>query len=424
MAVTTAQKRKGILASAAVAVVALSGFIGHVAAPSSETKTVTQTVTVPVLPKAAAAAIVATWPTPATTGVPAGTALADTPGTTIRSCGVYDAKHFTGDVTILASNGTHSESTPCVTLKRTRVSGIIDDKWSSYSCAGFQGCGPVLLLDSEVANPRTADVAAVSDSNIFMRRSYVHGARSGVQCDGNCYLFDNVLVADRESGTAHMDGFITNGNYGAPMVVDHNSILCDSTLGDSVPNGAGCAADAGLFGDFSDVSQLTFTNNLIRSTTSAYFCFDTPYLSGKPHPNGGSNRITGNRWESGSSGKCGGAGPVNGGEGAITKNGNLWCDNVWLDGANAGKPVLPGLADNCGSTPPSTVTTTTVPQPSTSLSTPSSVPAPTTTASTTSTTRPTSTTTRPPATTTTVPSTPTTQCLTAPRPRVCTVAGT
>ena len=44
-----------------------------------------------------------------------------------------------------------------------------------------------------------------------------------------------------------MDAFITNGNYGAPIVLDHNGSCAAHR---PVPNGAGCAADVGLFGDF------------------------------------------------------------------------------------------------------------------------------------------------------------------------------
>lgn len=407
----TGKQRTAIVAVITAVIAALAAFgIGR---SVGETKTVTKTVTAPTQPLgvqqrlAVHQALAAAFPTTSTTGVPAGTVLSAYTGSLSPPCGtVIDSKTVNGDLTIRAGNGTRSASTPCVTIRKSLIKGIIDLQWTG------KGYGPVVMTDSEVANPRTADVAAVSQSNIFMWRTYVHGARSGVQCDGYCYLYDNVLVADRESGSAHMDGFISNGNYGNPMVVDHNSILCSSTLGDPVPNGAGCAADSGLFGDFSDVNNTTFTNNLLRASGTLFYCFDTPYLP-KPHPNGGNNNISGNRWESGSSGKCGDDGPVNGTGSAINKGTNLWCNNVWLDGANAGKPVLPGIADNCGSTPPTTVTTTTVVQPTTSLSLPPTTPPPLPT-----------TTTRPPATTTTTPNTPTTQCLTAPRPKVCTVAGT
>lgn len=353
--------------------------------------------TTPASPATAALAAVSTFPTPQTTGVPGGIALSPYAGpTTIRSCGVtIDAAQVAGDLTVLASNGFHDAQHPCVTISRSFVSGIVDDKWSSYSCAGHSGCGPVVITDSEVSNPTARDVAAVSDANVFITRSYIHGARSGVQCDGNCTVKDSYLLADVESGTAHMDAFITNGNYGAPMTLDHDSFLCAPQ--GSVPNGSGCAADVGLFGDFSAVTNMVVTNNIFRATNDAYYCLHSPYEPGKPFPNGGNDTFTGNVFEKGSSGKCGGANAVFNWNNVA----GTWCNNLFDDGSQ----VLPGNPDNCGSNPPTTVTTTTVPITPTSGSTPSSVPAPTTTKpATTSTTKPTvTTTTAPPTTTTTVP---------------------
>jgi len=344
----------------------------------------------------------ATFPNPLNTGVPAGRTLTTYTGPmTIRTCGVViDSKVVNGDLTILASNGTHSAATPCVTIRNSRIKGIIDDKWTSYSCAGHSGCGPIVILDSEIANPTPRDVAAISDTNYYMWRSYVHGARSGGQCDGFCEVHDSYLLADTEYGSAHMDAFITNGNYGSPMVLEHNSFLCAPT--GNVPNGAGCAADVGFFGDFSAVTNTTVTNNLFKATNDAYYCLHSGYEAGKPYPKGGNLTFTGNVFERGSSGKCGGANPVFDWNNTAGK----WCNNVW---ANDGTNVLPGNPDNCGSVPPTTVTTTTRPVTSTSGSTPSSVPAPTTT---TTQVPPTTTTTRPPTTTTTRP--PTTTTTTAP----------
>jgi hypothetical protein len=269
------------------------------------------------------------FPTASNTGVPDGTNLTTYTGPmTVRSCGVViDSKIVNGDLTILAGNGTHSASTPCVTIKNSLVRGIIDDKYASYSCSGFRGCGPVVITDSEIGVPVPADVAGVSDANYYMWRSYVHGARSGAQCDGYCEIHDSFLLADKEYGTAHMDAFITNGNYGAPIVLDHNAFLCAPT--GAVPNGSGCAADVGLFGDFSAVTNMTITDNLFKATNDAYFCLHSGYEPGKPYPSGGGLNYTNNTFERGAGGKCGDADAVFSWSNAAGR----WCNNKFDDGA-------------------------------------------------------------------------------------------
>jgi hypothetical protein len=268
------------------------------------------------------------FPSTANTGVPTGTRLTNYTGPmTIRSCGaVIDSKIINGDLTILAGNGTRSYATPCVTIRKSLIKGTIDDKWADFVCGSKVGCGPVVMIDNEVAIPRAADVAAVSDSNIFMWRNYVHGARSGVQCDGFCEIRHSYLVADHEYQSAHMDAFISNGNYGHKMVLYHNSFLCQPVNG-PVPNGAGCAADVGLFGDFSAISNMTVTNNLFKATSAAGYCAYTGAgLSSKPYPNGTKLVWKDNVFQRGNNAKCGFAGAVRDWKG---NSGNVWCNNTW-----------------------------------------------------------------------------------------------
>ena len=286
-------------------------------------------------------AAVGAFPNTTNTGVPAGTNLtAYTGPMDIRSCGVViDSKIVTGNLTILTGNGTRSASTPCVTIRKSLIKGTIDDKWADFVCGAHVGCGPVVMTDTEVAIPQAADVAAVSDSNIYMWRNYVHGARSGVQCDGFCEIHDSYLVADHEYQDAHMDAFISNGNYGHKMVLDHNSFLCSPVNG-PVPNGAGCAADVGLFGDFSPISNMTVTNNLFRSTMQAGYCAYTGAgLSGKPYPIGTNLKWSGNVWQRGANRMCGFGGAVRDWK---ANTGNSWCNNLWDDKT----PVLVGVTCN------------------------------------------------------------------------------
>jgi hypothetical protein len=285
--------------------------------------------------------VVGAFPSIANTGVPTGTNLtAYTGPMDIRTCGVViDSKIVTGNLTILAGNGTRSASTPCVTIRKSLIKGSIDDKWADFVCGARIGCGPVVISDTEVAFPRAADVAAVSDSNIYMWRTYVHGARSGVQCDGFCEIHDSYLVADHEYQDAHMDAFISNGNSGHKMVLDHNSFLCAPVNG-PVPDGAGCAADVGLFGDFSPISNMVVTNNLFKATSHAGYCAYTGAgLSGKPFPIGTHLVWRGNVWQRGANLKCGFGGAVRDWK-AYT--GNSWCNNLWDDKT----AVLPGVTCN------------------------------------------------------------------------------
>lgn len=383
--------QRTLLASVALATAVVTGGVVATVAAVQPTGTVQ------------ALAAVATFPTPATTGVPASTALTPYTGPlTISSCGVViDGKTINGDLNITKGNGTHSAATPCVTIRNSRINGIIDDGWTSKYNAG-----PVVVTDTEVANPTPRDVACISDTNYYLTRVYAHGCRSGAQADGYWEIRDSYLLADTEFGTAHMDAFITNGNYGQPFVLDHNSFLCKPN--GSVPNGSGCAADLGLFGDFSAITNGTITNNLFRATNDAYFCVHTGYEPSKPFPNGKNLTYTGNVWEKGSSGTCGGAGSA---VFAWNNSAGTWCNNLFSDGTQA----LPGNTDNCGSVPPTTVTTTTVKAPTTLGTVVSTVPAPTTT-------KPPVTTTTKPTTSTTGPVTTTTACLRT-LPRVCTVAG-
>ncbi len=268
------------------------------------------------------------FPSVANTGVSDGTNLTTYTGSmTIRSCGtVIDSKVVNGDLTILAGNGTHSASTPCVTIKNSLVRGTVDDKYSSYACGGVQGCGPVLITDTEVAVPAPVDVAAVAEANIFMWRSYVHGARVGINCDGYCEIHDSFLLADKEFGSTHMQAFLSNGNYGAPIVLDHNAFLCAPT--GPVPDGAGCAADVGLFGDFSAVTNMTITGNLFKATNDAYYCVHSGYEPGKAYPNGGGLNYTNNVFEAGPNGKCGDADAVFN----WNNSAGRWCNNKFSDG--------------------------------------------------------------------------------------------
>jgi hypothetical protein len=278
-------------------------------------------------------------PTPTNVGVQ-GSTTAYTGPYTITSCGtVIDHKSIVNhDLMIRAGNGHDDEAHPCVTITNSIIyGGIIDDGYTG------QGYGPLLMNDSTVINLTTRDVACVSDTRLYMHRDYVSGCRSGVQTDGYTSLTDNYLLADRESGSAHMDGFITNGMYGTPLMLQNNTFECNATLGDPVPNGAGCAADAAIYPDFSAESGVNVWGNLFKASQGGmYYCFHSPYEAGKPTYGtaGRNNIIVGNDFESGSSGKCGNSNAVYDWNNVA----GLWCNNTFTA---TGADVHPSTPDNC-----------------------------------------------------------------------------
>jgi hypothetical protein len=276
----------------------------------------------------------ASTPGPGNTGVPAGTRLtAYTGPRTITSCGVViDRKIIPGDLDIEAGNGTHSAATPCVTITNSRVDGAVHDSYTG------RGRGPVVLRDTEIAVPMPNDGASagLDESNFYGWRLNVHGARSDVQCDGYCELHDSWIHGNYYVSPAHLDAFITNGNYGHPIVLDHNTFLCQVLNPTPVTDGSGCAADVGLFADFSPITNITMTNNVFRANPAdLYFCLYTgAHQPSKPYPVGSNLVFMGNVFEAGSSGKCGAAGATQDwSEGA----GNVWAHNIWSTGA----PTIP-----------------------------------------------------------------------------------
>jgi hypothetical protein len=279
--------------------------------------------------------------TPSTAGAPgsgntgtiAGTALSRYTGPlTIRNCGVViQSKIIVGELDIVASNGTHSAATPCVTIRNSRVIGSVHDSYAA------RGRGPVLLTDTEIAVPSPNNGGGLDEANFYGWRLNIHGARSDVQCDGYCELHDSWIHGNYFVPPAHLDAFITNGNYGHPIVLDHNVFECRIINLASAANGGGCSADVGMFGDFSPISNVTMTNNVFKANpVDFYYCAYTgAHQAGKAYPTGTNLRWIGNVFENGpGGGTCGDAGASYDWQAGP---GNVWSGNVWSNGT----PVQP-----------------------------------------------------------------------------------
>lgn len=389
------------------------------------------------------AAVIRTFPTTTTVGVPAAEVpklTAYTGPSTISTCGtVIDHKIITGGIDVRATNGKATAYTSeaaakadaCVTFTNDKflVGGgtaqAITTRWATDTTCKLNGtarpCGPVYIADTsvlETAAP-TGIVNLLVETNFHAWRTYVTGGDQAINCDSYCDVHDSYLEASRldTTGNAHMDAFSDNG--GNTIILDHNTLYCHVTNGASVPNGSGgCSGDLGFFGDFNQIDNITVNNNLFIASGDPAYCVYTGASgnTAKAFPRATNLRYTNNVWQRGPNSKCATYGPVADWTTGPTLTS---CNNIWEDGTTV-------LADsaNCGSLP----TTTTTQAPVTTLP-PTTIPPPPPTSTTvvgptTTTTKPvsTTTTTKPVVTTTTtVPVTPTTECLKSTTPKVCTV---
>lgn len=272
------------------------------------------------------------FPGPSNTGVPSGVKLTPYKGpSTITKCGtVIDAKLITGDLTISVGNGTTSASTPCVTVKNSRINGVVN---TGNVPGRF---GPLVLTDDEIDAPTNSTLQAVFATNFYLWRVNLHGgANGGIDCAGYCAIHDSWTHDFYNAGVTHYDGIISNGTGGHPMIVDHNTISCGFYAAAPNANG-GCSADLGLFGDFSPISHVTVTGNLFVATTVAAgatgpsFCAYGGSEDQKSFPKADHVVFSNNTFQHGSAGgKCGQYGPI---ADFQSGRGNRWSGNVWDDG--------------------------------------------------------------------------------------------
>lgn len=269
------------------------------------------------------------FPDGSSTGVPGGVVLSSYSGPlTITACGVViDGKVINGDLVIRAGNGSTSSGVPCVTVKNSKINGVVDagDDAGRY--------GPLVLRGVEISAPANSDQSAVAGSNFYLWAVNLHGgAKGGVQCDGYCAVRDSWIHDFYLTGASHYDAIFTNGTGGAPLVIDHNSLACMFYASSSSATG-GCSANVGLFGDFSPVSYVTVTNNLFLASPQASYCLYGGSVASKAYPTADHVTVSGNVFQRGANNKCAAYGPV----ADWTAGSNTWSGNTWDDG----QPVNP-----------------------------------------------------------------------------------
>ena len=280
-------------------------------APAPTTSMTTTTAPAPTTSTTSAPATSA-WPDASNTGVPSGTSLSTYSGpcTITTANTVIDAKTVNCDVIIKASG---------VKISRSHINGRI----------GSTSGGSVTISDTYIDGGKQETFPAVGQQNITLQRVNVVGGQHSVQCYSNCRIEDSYLHAQTQpADVGHVNAFISNGGSG--FYLKHNTLHCTVT---PTGKGGGCTADASLFGDFGQVNNATFENNLFRANSSgAGFCTQAGYNPGKNYPNSTNIVYRGNVFERGSNGKCGIYGPVTAFN--PSASGNVWSGNVWTDGAS------------------------------------------------------------------------------------------
>jgi hypothetical protein len=243
------------------------------------------------------------WPGGGNTGVPAGVQLAPytVPGCTISTNTTLDAKLITGCGTISIRAK--------VAFTRSKIVGQVICDYCN---------GSLTIVDSEV-DGGTIKGAAVSNTNVTVLRSNIHGAAASVQCGSHCTVTDSWLHGQYMPRGAdwHDDAFITNG--GTDMTLTHNTIACDEGTG-------ACSGDVFLAADFERVTNDNVTGNLLVADANVQYC-----------TYGGSNRLGAdhivyrdNVFQRGANRLCGRYGPVTIFDPNVA--GNVWQNNRWDTG--------------------------------------------------------------------------------------------
>jgi hypothetical protein len=236
-----------------------------------------------------------------------------------------------------ASNGTHSASTPCVTISNSEIDGWVDVGDTDGSQAG----GPLVLTNDTVNVPNSDDDRSpVLAENYYATGLNVEGGRLGFSCRGYCTITNSYAHDGYLEGQFHYNAVGSNGLNG-PLTLEHDSLACDFENNNTTAlnNGAGCSDDVGLFGDFNPISNVTVDKSLFVSDSQSYggipFCLDGGGQTGKAYPTFSNEAVTNNVFQRGSSvgnggsNKCGQYGALYAWE---TGNGNTWSGNTWDDG--------------------------------------------------------------------------------------------
>lgn len=242
------------------------------------------------------------WPSAATTGVPAGTALTASGGLNITTAGtVINARNITGDIYISAPN---------VKITNSKITGRI------IVAAGSTGTvvQRVEIVGPSVSHPDT-DRPGISGHNFTCDACNIHGWGKGVHADANVvvknsWIHDMPVYGDPGNGGSHNEPILSIN--GVNLTITNNRL------------------DAGLDGNYSASLALysqggQAQNALVQGNlfNGGGYCL---YAGSDNSIKGANIRILGNTFGTEMAPKCGfyGAGTA-----YYNGNGNQWSGNVW-----------------------------------------------------------------------------------------------
>ncbi len=226
------------------------------------TPTPTQSPTPPTPPQTGGIiALGRSFPSPATTGVPAGTTLTPYTGPcTIQTPNVViDAKIVNCDLRILAKG---------IVITRSKIGSVYAD----YN----DNVGSFTITDSTVDMGTDGPGTGIGDAWFTATRVHVTGGSRSINCYAYCTVKDSYVndqYADK-TGVNHESGIRVNTH----STLEHNTIGCNAP--DIAPD-AGCSAAITGYPDFDPVTGNTVDNNLILAGSGGY-CSYGGSTAGKP----------------------------------------------------------------------------------------------------------------------------------------------
>lgn len=272
------------------------------------------------------------YPDDATTGVQAGVSLVKVPSERTSGPGwSYDNQDgvvVTGDGAILSgldiSNGIEVKASN-VTISNVRVT-TSGDWWG----IGLYHANNVTILHTEISSPYKTGAGRleVGIKDVYgdaigtkVVATDVWHTSTGIQFNNgliqDCYIHDmGYLSGD------HLNGTTSNAGSDQLLTIAHNTIFNDYDQTDAIS----------LFEDFGAQQNALIANNLLAG--GGYTIYGGANAGGAATSN---IKIIGNQFSTLYSANSGGYGPIAAFD--PLGLGNLWSNNTWIDGPNAGRSI-------------------------------------------------------------------------------------
>lgn len=203
-----------------------------------------------------------------------------------------------------------------MTIRRCKINGHVD----------ADAAGVNLTMEDCHVDATTWPNAAVGFWNLTIRRCDIEGGITAVNASVNVLVEDSYLHGQRisETGQDHAGGFLCSGGH--DIELSHNTIVCDV---EDNGHGGGPSNNLNLFGDFSELADITIDNNYFPVTQGGY-SVSLGYNPGANFGDNPSNIVFTNNVLARDpvTGKGGAFGTVTS---FLPGNGNVYSGNVWAD---------------------------------------------------------------------------------------------